>query len=449
MPDLSVAIPDWLKPLSTADLNTLATQQANQILQSMLDPITRARALAQQNALAQREEILGLGGALAQIEAGMAPDIQSVFKGGANEMRSIGAGLGQSIVQGVQPGVDANAAYISKVAPGSTPTDAQPHASAEGAVVTGLLGTIPGDSFDAQGAAAGQYFAAQPGIEASRVREDFMANLAQARQADAEYVSQIVDIAKQFPQLRSQAFDALFEHEMDKLDARIKLQQLGISTQQQEFENQLSLRDMALKERAETAQEKALGLDVRKQNWQEQMDLAGIKLKYDQMAAEVNAATAKGQMPNVSLSALSGYIVDGYGNPILDKNGKRIPVVKTSSAASNSNSVYNKAVRQARTIRGNPIENQNMGPLAPGRYIAAPGAKGVYSGKAGMPATTNDPKKARYDTKLSFAEALQYLVEAYGISRAQARRALIAAGWRPDGKRPASPGLGAQAPYIP
>ena len=92
-------------------------------------------------------------------------------------------------------------------------------------------------------------------------------------------------------------------------------------------------------------------------------------------------------------------------------------------------------MREARALLGNPIKakpTKKPGFPAPpkqGTYVARPGAAGSSDG------TTDNAAHAKRDTSMGFSEAQDYLASAYGISRAEARAALIAARWIPTGQR--------------
>jgi hypothetical protein len=235
--------------------------------------------------------------------------------------------------------------------------------------------------------------------------------------------------------------DRLYQHELDKLNARLAQKgevraerQDKRSARQQRIDNRLAAKEAKLRERAQGLYERQFGETVRSNRAGEKIQWAGLTLQSARAQADIQQAIADGKRPDASLSKAYGYIVDAGGAPILGRNGKRIPVAKSKTTAKQRES-YRDAVGEARDLRGDPIENSDVGPLAPGQFVARPGAKGVYPGRAGLPATTNDPNKARRDGGMGFNEALSYLQESYGLSRAQARKALIAAGWKPSGQR--------------
>ena len=275
-------------------------------------------------------------------------------------------------------------------------------------------------------------------VQGAQGREDVTALIAAQQKQDVDYEQQLIDLAAKEPSMRADALNELYKLEISKEGVR------------QDEAN------MAIKQRAERLYELQYGEKVAHDASLESQGQARIdqgqqriNLQNKRDQASVDAAAAKGQLPNAALSAKYGYIVDAHGRPILN-NGKKIKVAKTSGSAANPQKVYGQAVKGAKSILGSPMTYSGnvllqSGDTSPkGKYIAADGAKGVFSqplATGGYVRTTNDPNKAKFDTKYTFADALDYLISAYpGLNRAQARKALIAAGWKPDGKRPAPAG---------
>lgn len=443
--------PSWLSAMSDSQIAALAEQQVQAQLAALRDPIMAARQRAAQLALAQRQEIVALGGALAQMEGGIAPSISAAWGTGADAIRDIGGAIGDSLAENVGGSQAANDAYVAEHAPGSGPSGQAPNAAAEGGVVTGLAGTIPGESFDTQGQALEDFYNKMPGVEAANVREDYMAALAQARADDADYEQQLIDVAKQYPQLRSQAIDALYQHELDKLNARMGIDKQKADAKQQAFENNLATQDMMLKQRAEAANELALGIKA------SQPTKLQIVRNADGSTVAVDPTTGKvvqrisgpKQQPPKTFKGPGGYMYRMNGDGTATKIAGQTPAPGKSGTTA-----MQKATKDAVGLRGNPVEYKGdavvivPGVDTPyhvrGKYVAdmrkakAKHRKvfSVPNGKGGYIQTTNDPKLAATDATMSFVQAQSYLMQTYGLNRAQARKALIAAGWMPDGKRP-------------
>lgn len=206
---------------------------------------------------------------------------------------------------------------------------------------------------------------------------------------------------------------------------------------------QLDLRRQKLQERAQTDVEKRLGLTAANDaatiaertrhdkalesaaSTRSYLTAQGLKVR----AANTRISAAKLNSIDASASKVAGYLVNRAGQPILGSNGKRVPVTAVT-ARSNA---LERATKEAARIAGKPSRNTDVGPASPGQSIAAHGAKGadVYLARVGFPATTDNPAKAQSTRTMTFTQAIDYLADAYGISRTQARKALIAAGWRP------------------
>ena len=249
---------------------------------------------------------------------------------------------------------------------------------------------IPGSSLASQGAAATALENAQSGIPVLQGHTDL-------RMLQQATTKQLLDLAAQRPELHDKITQVLLENERAKLSARLQQQAQDLYASQ-----------FGEKVRHDVATETA----ARHRN----------QISYQRMVNShqeaIQKATAAGNNPNASLSKAYGYIVDAKGNPILDKNGNKIPVAKSSSPKSQkqkSNAQYQKAVGEAATMFK---DSQPTAPAAPGLPPGPPAREWKWGA------------------------ALRYLQNRYGISRARARQALITAGFKPP-KKPQKPG------YIP
>jgi hypothetical protein len=295
-----------------------------------------------------------------------------------------------------------------------------------------LSGYVPGASLAAQGAAARTRAEMQPAIALASTREGIRQQIAKGSDEQREYAEELLKIADEFPELRDQAME--------------RLQALANDTAKLGLDE----RQVRVSERAQTLYEKQYGLKEKQFKHDVWVDGQKFKLEFADQRAAVAKAVREGQQPSAALSKEYGYIVDKNGNAILGADGQKIPAqstkpkpAKAPAKAKPGESGYSKAVIEARALRGAPVGvSTTQGDLgAPGRYIAKPGAKGVFPGKPGYyPKTTNNARLAQRDGEMSFAEAQSYLMDVYGLKPARARAALIAAGWKPDGRRPASGG---------
>lgn len=298
----------------------------------------------------------------------------------------------------------------------TSPVDIQ--ASGDAAYSQGTY--IPGSALQKGGADAAASANRMVGVQALSTQADVRGRV---KQTDDE----LIELASKRPELRQQVMDELFQREREKFQASTQRDAQQLYREQFGLEKVKTRADIAHDVRADkTAAERAR---ISNKNYQ---------LAVKRHALAVKKAEKEGHGVDAAASKGLGKLVDDEGQPILDKNGKEIPF-KTGGAGKVPPGVkaYRQAVPEARQIRGEPVENDSRTRSTPGRYIAKPGAKGVFPGMGGLPATTNDPNKAERDSEFgSFNEAQAYIMEAYGLNKAQARRALVAAGWKPDGQRP-------------
>jgi hypothetical protein len=318
---------------------------------------------------------------------------QGIYNTAAEELKSLGGGYSDAMKARIQGAQDAAAQFASSQgAPPSAPAvDATALADTayHGAV------NIPGSSLAAQGANWAAMEAEQAGVPLLQGGADI-------RSAQADYEKQLLDLASKRPELSDQIANELFQNELRKQDARIKQQAQNLYSSQ--FANTIR------HQRVTEAQGAA-----RVRTSQARYNLA-VQAHKDAMAK----AATEGRRPNASLSRAYGYIVDSNGNPILDRNGKHIPVPKSGSAQSQkakANAQYQKAVGEA------------------AKMFSASKSAGVD--KFGDPLP---PKRA-----WKWGNAIRYLMNRYGLKRAGARRALIAAGFKP----PPAPQRGRKIPPNP
>ncbi len=418
---------DPFAPLAPAALGTQATAQANAALAPEKAEIERQRSIASERAKADQGAMLGLASTVAEMQKGLVPGVQGAYTGAANEIGSLAQGFSSGVAQRLAEGQGANAEFAASQGAQATPA-VDPTGVKD--VLYGLGGFVPGAALAAQGAAAGAHAAAIPAITALALAGDYRKALFEAASDDDQYAQQLIQVAAKFPDQRNQALEALRKHEIDKANYKI------------------DLRQQAVQERAQSLYERQFGETTRSNKVDEairkaQIKLEGKKLQLDsaQAVADAQAAIADGRQIDASASKVLGYIVDKQGREVLNAQGKRIRVseVATGKGTAAERNPYGAAVEAARTLRGDPvtpedfIKHPKTGKLVPprGRYLTRRGVKGGFPD-----GTTNDPSRAQYASQYTFAEAVGFIQARYGISRAQARKALIASGWKPDGVRP-------------
>ena len=189
-----------------------------------------------------------------------------------------------------------------------------------------------------------------------------------------------------------------------------------------------SIQNVNLRNRAQALYEAQYGHKVNQDiigNRQTQQRL-GIEEKNYQLQLTkhqdaIDQAKQEGLQPDASASRAFGWIVDQHGNPILDARGNKIPYATIGGAnKKNKSGLTPSQVRTNMRMAGEAARNllEDSRPGAP----AFPGG----------PAT---PAK----NPLTFSQALSYMVSTYGLQRSVARKLLVGAGWKPDGKKGPNP----------
>lgn len=431
---VSPRAPGVLDPMSYPAISAEADARARAALAALQAPVASARDRAVQQSKANQGSLSGLGLAAAGLLKGIGPGIQSGYDLAAKETGSLAAGFSGPMADRVRSAQQENADFVaSQVQGADIPQGTDPTVLQDTSYALG--GYIPAASLEAQGAAANRWGQALPGIQALETTQAVQGEQVRGVQETAQYEQQLIDLATKQPEMRSQVLDQLYRLELDKLTARMSQRQFSSEERDRERRFGLDKRQVAVQERAQSLYERQFGETARSNQADEALRFAGLQLDSAKAAQDVAEAEAKGKQIDAAASKVRGFVVDKEGNSVLNEKGKRIKVANTTTSAKDRNKLYRDAVEGARDLRPTPIENSNVTALTPGKYLAKQGAKGVFR-RPGMPATTNDPKKARTEGGMTFAEAQSYLQERYGLTRARARQALIASGWKPDGKRP-------------
>lgn len=425
---------DPFAPLSPAVLGTQATTQANAALAPEKAEIERQRALAAARAKADQGAMLGLATTVAEMQKGLVPGAAAPYAAAAGQIGDLAQGFSAGVAERLAAGQGANAEFAAGQGAQATPA-VDPTAVKD--VAYGLGGFVPGAALAAQGAAAGAYAAAIPAITSLALAGDYKKALFEAASQDDEYAQQLIQVAAKFPDMRNQALEALRKYEMDKAGYKLDVRQQAV----QERAQSLYERQFNETARGNRVEEKQTQQEINLRKSQLQLDRQKLQLDSAQAVVDAQEAIAEGRQIDASASKVLGYIVDKQGREVLGKNGKRIRVKPTAagSGTAEERNPYGAAVEAAKTLRGDPVKpadfvkHPKTGKLAPprGRYMTRRGVKGGFPD-----GTTNDPSRAQYESQYTFAEAVGFLQARYNISRAQARKALIASGWKPDGVRP-------------
>lgn len=425
---------DPYAPTPPAQLATQAGQMANAALAPEKTAIELERQRAAAAAEAARKEILALGQAVGGMTQGIGPGIQAGYAQAAGQLSQIGAGLSGGIAERM---TELGGAGVDFARAQGAPVDALgPDVGAMKDVSYGLNAVVPAASLLAQGAAGNAWGQGLSAITAAAVRGDYARAMHEANVQDDQYAKELIAVAAKFPAQRDAALEALRKYELEKAGYKLDLRQQKVQERAQSlYEQQFN--------------EEARGNVVKEQQDQRELRLRERQLVLDrkkytldnkQHVQDVKDAQADGRQIDASASKVLGYIVDKQGREVLDRNGKRIPVKEAAKkgGTAEERNPYGAAVEAARTLRGDPVEAPDFvknaqGKTRPprGKYLARRGAKGVFPD-----GTTNDPSRAQFNGQYTFAEAVGFIQARYGISRAQARKALIASGWKPDGQRP-------------
>jgi hypothetical protein len=319
-------------------LDEQAGTQAQNAIDAQTAAINSALAGYAASMERRRQAYVQLSQAAAHELERLGPEMQAGYERAASELGSLGAPLSEGVRARLAAEQGANADYVrSQVAGADTPHVPNVQAVKDALYMSGAV--IPSENLTAEGLAGLEYGLRQPSIALGEGAAQLRSLDAEIDAKEAEYRQQLIDTAAKYPELRDQAFAAL---QKSKLDAEAA---------------KLEARKVALQERAQTDIETRLGLTkdtaalnakkVRAEIANMAADNALARKKAD---AAIAAAQAKGQQPNASLSRIYGYVATSDGTPILDANGKRIPVNSSSSGAGKKQSAISSATSTARQI---------------------------------------------------------------------------------------------------
>jgi hypothetical protein len=438
-PTIKIAPPPapawWQTSMTQQQLDAEANRQADAALASQAAPINSARAQAAAAALRDEQALRGVGDAGAQLMQGIGGRIQGGYQAAAQDMSGMAAGYSAETAARVKAAQDASAAFMASQAPGASAPQGVDAAHLQDTLYA-LGGFIPGGSLETQGASANRWGQVLPAIEQVTTQNNIGSRMGQQATDDKQYEQQLIDLAAKRPDLLNQINDALLQREQNKLSARLNVRQESLAETKQRQDYALSQRQASVQERAETLYEKQFGeksaVDAAKvQQTQQRLnqEAASLGIKDAQLKRQLAKDASTGKQIDAPASRLTGTIV------YKDGTVTNIPVTATPTAA-DKQKAFRYAVGASKSLRGMPKANPKVSALTPGKYLADPSQPygvpgGVFPPKGALPATTNDPSKALRSNSMTFADAQTYLQNRYGITRADARRALVAAGWKP------------------
>lgn len=406
--------------LTPRQINRQASQQAAATLAAQQEPILTQQRYADARAAAARQAMASAGAAASKLLSGVGAQNAQAYDQAVNETQNLVGGLSGDLGKQMSADQAAQADFRSQMAPGSAsqeqvkPEDAQNAVYDAGAV-------IPGSSLAAQGAAATAYGNELPAIPQARALSDESASVGQQGLDDQQYVQQLLDLANQQPQVRAQILDQLYQTEASKANAIT-----------QEQAQQLYGAQFGEKVKVDQANIAQGNARIRQGQVRLQLQQQGLRLRQQSQALAVKKAQIDWNSVDPSKSKATGYLTNGQGQPILDKNGKKIPVAASSGSSAGKGTgqgtkAYQSAIGYAQGhFIGTPVANP--------AYV--PGVQGVpkYLKKGG--GYTDDPNQAQTSYDETFVQAQTYLMNRYGLSKKQARKVLVTLGRKPDGKRP-------------
>lgn len=369
--------PWWAKQLTEAQLRAKTNQLTEDIMRPGQDEIARTAA-------SQAATIRATSEAASKLLAEHAGVTQQGYNQGAEELKSIGGGYSAEMAARIKGAQDAATEFAKSQ--GGAPVNAVDPAAMQDVAYHGGVG-IPGSALASQGAAATALDKGMADVNVLQGQQDI-------RQSMMDQEKALLELAKQRPELHSSIMAKLQDLEMAKLEYRLKQQAQNLYESQ--FGEQIRHHVVGERQGAERNR-------LSKLRYQEQVRTHDVAIQ---------KAEAEGRQPNASLSRAYGYIVDKDGNPILDKNGNHIQVAKSSTSKSKkekSNAQYQKAVGEAESM----FQDSQPTPAA----------------QPGLP--PGPPERA-----WKWGEAMRYLQNRYGVTKARARQALIAAGFKPPKPRP-------------
>lgn len=401
---------------SDADIEAQANAQADRQIGVSQAEILRQQAAA--HAMAERDvkTLSGLGSAQMAMIGQIPANIQAIRSNAAHDIEGFGGQVAageQAQLAGEQDAnADFTATQVGDTAAGPTSFDPAKAAAATKA----LGGDIPATSQAEIGAASAIAASGMPAVVARGTQEQVAQRLGQAATEDADYRQQLVSLAATRGGIYMDALNGLYDIESKKFGRYEAQQRLELDKKQ--FE---------LQKRAELANEKISGIKVNQDTRALDLRESELRLKDAKQQADLQAAMDKGAKPSASLSKVYGFVVDANGNAILDKNGKRIPVAKTTTTTAGKAAQMQKATKEAASMRqkGKPVQATK----GRGQYVTADRFRNVNGPNMYPDGTTDNPDYAKVSGRMSFAQAQNYLMQAYGLSKAEARKVLKSAGW--------------------
>lgn len=254
----------WLfgRPLTYEEMQRLAESEAEAALAPSRDEINRQIAQTIAEARAQGKSIKEITASMMPFLQSVGPSVQEAYQSAAGAIAGSAAGFsGEARRVAEETAEDVRDALARRGLPQESIDAAGQVASDAGAadVLYGMSGYIPGEAMGHEGAAAAAYGARLPSVFASIGKQDALALERQAAEISKGLRQQLIDLQARFPGLKAEALARLMESEIARESARIDRQRLKLA-------------------------KRAMGLDVRRQKfeeqkWRDELDLEREKLR--------------------------------------------------------------------------------------------------------------------------------------------------------------------------
>ena len=373
-------------------LNRQAGRIARQTIKASQAPIISAQKLADARAAAARQAMQGFGLAGASILKDAAPLAGQAYQQAAQAQASLAAGFSGDVAQRVRNTVGQEQALVDKFAPGGQV--AAPNVQGMQNALYAGTGYIPGVSNEGMAASQIATSALQPSIQEGRTTEALRGSEISQQADDQQYTQQMLDLAAKAPQLRTQILQQLQANELAKRNAWL---------QQQAQASLIGARAASIQQG-----NRRLNMEQRQGNARIALQAANLQLSQARDRQAVRQALIQGHRIDSAASHAAGYLIDRNGNPILNRQGQRIPVQSGS---------------------GGGARGSNTGPGSTSWKEAYRYASGTYidPGIGGQPT----PGFSRPP----YPKMVRYLRGSYGLTRGQARRLLSSLGIKPNTKR--------------
>ena len=364
-------------------------------------------------------DISGYYKGLAGILQGIGPGIDAAYKDTAGNIAGFGQGFSQEFRDRVGGYANDATAALNAATGNNLPPAVQAlvgdsyNAQAGADVGYGLGAYLPAKTLAEQGAA---FSAAARFLPAQAAQQGLYALNAQAR-AEAEAAAKASGSGgtKASASL-SKALGYLVGADgspiLDKKGRKIPIPEQGLTPYQQ-----------AQLEIAQMREDRYIS----NENFDRSVKRGDIAFRNAKERRQIQQDVRKGKTIDSAASRVAGHIVYKDGTAPRNAKGGFIPVAQSATASSSPQAKFQKAVAAAAspTLKGKPMKADR-----PGYWIAKPGfgTKDELSGQY----ITDNQKNAKTDG-YSWGEAIKYLTNRYGITKAVAARALVAARWQKPG----------------